>query len=220
MKVVIRTSLTALALVAVQGSAQAAICEAKSLLTNPDATLTNSTECGVGILNDQNDSAADINFLEILGFKNWSALDKVDAPATTGVRGNLTTTGTSPAGSAGSWGFDDLTGYDDYVLVIKDGGAPGGKGDSIFWSWFVVDTASNCDAASAIDDKDYCGLWSMYGDNGNIKNISHLQLYGRLADGGGGGDEIPEPASLALVGLGLFAAAATRRRKVKPNQPA
>jgi hypothetical protein len=45
----------------------------------------------------------------------------------------------------------------------------------------------------------------------NIGRLSHYVTYN--GDGGGGDDEIPEPATLALVGLGLLAAAGTRRRR-------
>lgn len=218
MNIMTRTSLAALALLAMQASAQAAICTATSSLTNPDATLTNSTSCGTGIINDTNDSAADINSLVIGGYTNWSALDRVNAPGTFSSIGNLVTTGTSPAGPSGSWGFNDLAGYNDYVLVIKDGGAPGGNAaQSIYWDWFVVDTSAGCDSTSAISGKSYCGLWSMYGVNGNIKNISHLSLYGRLSDGGGGGDEIPEPASLALAAIGLLGVGLASRRRQSRN---
>lgn len=41
--------------------------------------------------------------------------------------------------------------------------------------------------------------------------ISHISIWGR-EDGGGGQQEIPEPATLALVGLGLLAAGSLRRR--------
>lgn len=47
--------------------------------------------------------------------------------------------------------------------------------------------------------------------------LSHMALYSK-GDGGGSGDELPEPASLALVGIGLLGAALTRRRKRLSSQ--
>ena len=207
---------SAAALCALLGSAQAAICTATSIYTNPDATVTNATSCGVGIVNDINDDAVDLNSLMVGGLTTWASIAKVNAPFS--LNNGLMTTGTSPAGSSGSWAFDDLPAYDTYTLVIKDGGSPGGGAPSIFWAWFVVDTAAGCDITSAISGKDYCGLWSMYGDDGKLKNISHISLYGANRGGGGGtganGNGVPEPATLALVGLGLLGAAAARRRRV------
>jgi hypothetical protein len=44
-------------------------------------------------------------------------------------------------------------------------------------------------------------------------DLSHLSWY-NVTDGGGDDDEIPEPGSLALLGLGLLVAAGARRRRV------
>jgi PEP-CTERM motif len=59
------------------------------------------------------------------------------------------------------------------------------------------------------------------GTGGPYLSALHVQGYGDSAwigakqggDGGGGGAQIPEPATLALMGLGLFGIAATRRRR-------
>jgi hypothetical protein len=44
--------------------------------------------------------------------------------------------------------------------------------------------------------------------------LSHISWY-NLTEGGGDDDEIPEPGSLALLGLGLLAAAGARRKRVR-----
>jgi hypothetical protein len=51
-------------------------------------------------------------------------------------------------------------------------------------------------------------------DTFNGFGLSHISWY-NLTDGGGDDDEIPEPGSLALLGLGLLAAAGARRRRVR-----
>jgi hypothetical protein len=196
-------TFAAIALLSAAGFAQAATCTATSTYSDPDATLTNATSCGEGILNDKNDEAADLNTLAVGGLTNWVALAKVDAPGTD--NGTLHLTGTSPAGSSGDWAFDTTAGYLSYTLVIKDGGSPGGNLDSIYWTWFVVDLGAGCASGSFSGSHDYCGSWSMYGDNGKFKSISHMQLYGSVSSSSGGpsAGNAPEPGSSMLVGLAL-----------------
>ena len=200
MKSLISSIVVAGALFGASTAAQAAPCTASSPLTDPDATITHSTLCGTGILNDNNDSAADLNTLGVGGLSiGWSELAKIEEDETTD--GVLMATGLDPAGSSGDWGFDSVAGFANYVLVIKDGGSPGGNApNSIFWDWFVVDLSAGCSLGSFAGLKTYCGTWSMYGDNGNIKKISHLTLYGNAGVPVVG---VPEPSSFPLVVLAL-----------------
>jgi hypothetical protein len=51
-------------------------------------------------------------------------------------------------------------------------------------------------------------------DELNGHDLSHISMY-NLTEGGGDDDEIPEPGSLALLGLGLLVAAGARRKRVR-----
>lgn len=202
MSTLLRSTVVAGALFAVSAAAQAAICTATSPYTDPDATLTHALSCGEGIVNDKNDQAADLNTLSVAGFSTgWTALAKIDAPGST--NGVLGATGLNPAGSSGDWGFDSVAGFNTYALVIKDGGSPGGNGDKIYWTWFEVNLMAGCAASGNTysGSKDYCGEWSMYGTNGNLKDISHLSLYGNQLGVPVVG--VPEPSSFPLVALAL-----------------
>lgn len=179
-------------------SVQAATCIAVSPFTNPDATLTNSGPCGPGLTNDANDSQADVR--TATGDNAWTLVGSVGAPLF------LTFTGTQ----GGSW-FIAASAPDDtdFLIVIKDGAAPGGAGDSISWVWFDVDTSIPC-ANTAFD---YCGTWTMYGDGGTLKDISHMSLYSQPGDDRNGVVPVPEPATLGLLGAALLAFTLSRRRR-------
>jgi len=194
-------------------SANAGTCTAGSF-TDPDATVTNSTSCGPGYLNDANDSAAEITAL--VGGGDWDLINRVNAPGSTS--GVLHTTGLNPAGSSGDWAFNAVAGFSSYLLVIKDGSVknpdqPNNSADTISWFWFVIDMSAGCSSGSFSGSYDYCGSWSMYGNDGKLKSISHLTLYGLDTDGDDD-EDVPEPGSLALLGLGLLGLGAARRRRV------
>jgi PEP-CTERM motif len=202
-KPLVRLFLAGVCTLAMSGLSHAGTCTATSTYSNPDATLTNSSSCGVGILNDNNDSATDLNTLNVGGFTNWVQLNRVDAPGSDD--GDLHVTGANPGSSAGDWAFDAAAGYNSFTLVIKNGGTPGGNQDSIYWAWFVVDLTAGCSSGSFSGSYDYCGSWTMYGDNGNLKEISHMTLYGSESSSSGGpsAGNAPEPGSSMLVGLAL-----------------
>lgn len=119
--------------------------------------------------------------------------------------------------TSGTWLIDknDIPGgFTNFVVTMKDGNPI--QNDFL---WFLIDTSAGANACSTdeIDAGwDLCGTWSMYGQDGNIKNVSHMDLFV-----GGQEDDIPpfqipvpEPSAPLLLGIGLLGLWLTRRRSI------
>lgn len=207
-------ALTGSLLLLAATSVRAAECVASNDWTNPDASLTNATSCGDGVLNT-NDSASVLNANKIAGFDNWGLVAKVDSAGQAGLDDPLATTGV-PGLSSGEWAFNTVTAYNQYLIVIKDGSVDDPNdteppANKISWFWFLVDMTAACSSTTAFSTYDECGTWTMFGENGNIKAISHLALYGS-DEGGAPPITVPEPLTVVLIGSGLLGIGLSRRR--------
>lgn len=195
-------------------NAHAIACVAENGITEPDATVTHAVACGSGTTVENYDELNVQSVENVAGYDlNWSLLEEVSVESRD--RGtNLTFTGTE----TGNWYLSTELNLNTnaFLLVIKDGGVSSGQGqervESPKWFWFILDEITTSPIACGASD-DLCGTWSMYGDGGDRKDISHMRIYTAVTEGGGGGQtDVPEPGPLSLVGLGLMGLWFARRK--------
>lgn len=104
--------------------------------------------------------------------------------------------------NSGTWSFGaDL--WDDWSrLFIGFHFGNAGDFESTNPDSFIVELAR----------PDIMGTWELAGTGARLNGLSNLYLLG-VNDGSPPPNEIPEPTTLALVGLGLLGAGAARRRR-------
>lgn len=187
-----------------------------------------------------NDSAADLNNVGssgMFGIDTWSQLSRFNAPSST-TPGTFTITGIGTiAFSLNYLGLNAMTGYHGYELVAND------NPDSILPGFFdlvgVIKQGSGPSGprdTNPLDD----GGWAAYffdnafvGDSGNFgrfetvfgpgsNGFSHFTFYGANYEACSSRDprceippdqDVPEPGTLALVGVALLGLARSRFRK-------
>ena len=152
------------------------------------------------------DKASVINGLGLTWGTDWTYLVKDDAAGgtTAGTFGGINyTLNSGAAATSGQWTLTAgpaslLPVYVDFVVVLKSSTA--------YALWFFDEVK--------IDGSDG-GTWTSVfkNQNGKLQDLSHLSLYVREGDTVDPPIVIPEPGSLALVGLALAAAGLGARRR-------
>lgn len=200
----------ALGLGAQQAVAAPTYCSATTPLTTNGTQFTsdltfngvNANDCyGLG----GNDSLSAINALK--WGNDWTLLDKTDEDGA--VFQSLTFTLTSLV-------TNESLGNGSWLLTVSD--AAGGLNLPLYMDLVFTLKAANSYSAYFFDgvlvDGSDAGTYhvSWTNNNGAFHELSHMSLYGR-ADGRVPPSQIPEPASLLLLGAGLIGLSLVRRRK-------
>jgi hypothetical protein len=157
---------------------------------------TGPTGCELG--SENNDSQSQVNDDEMFGIDTWIKLAGEDWNATSGTI--CADPDSDPVNCDNTDGWSYPADAESIMLVLKDGdGEP-----DVYVGYLLDGFPSVIDFISPfLNDNN---------DKGNAKDISHFNLYWS-EDGDTTIQEVPEPATMLLVGGGLLAAVRRRRSK-------